>query len=186
MPTRVRTWLPPAIGALVFVLVLVAAATVVGDWALRTAAMSALVARIEVSEQAMGDAQQAVVDALADFQATGDQSALDTALRAAASSGLAEVTAAGTEVEALALPPWQLDLVNARIAYLAHNRAWRDYLAAAARDPAVLGEPADDVTRTWLQAEPRVRAAVPMPDLLDLAGRVSAIFVDEAPGPGSA
>jgi hypothetical protein len=185
VPTPVRTWLPPALGALAFVLVLVASATVAGNWALRTVAMSALVERIEVSEQAMGTAQQAVVDALADFESTGDATALDSALREAASSGLAGVTAAGAEVETLAVPPWQRDLVEARTAYLAHNRAWRDYLAAAAADPTVLGDPPEDIARTWLQAEPLVRAAVPMPDLLDLADRVSAIFADEAPGADS-
>lgn len=177
-----RTWLPPAIGAAVFVLVLVASAAFVGDWALRTTAMSALVDRIEASEQAMTEAKEAVDSALAGFDATGDRAALDTALRTAASTGLADVTEAGAEVAALTLPPWHVDLGNARSAYLAHNRAWQDYLAAASENPAVLGEPAQDINRTWLQAEPLVRAAVPVPDPLDLGARVAAIFVDDESG----
>jgi hypothetical protein len=188
VPTTLRSWLPPALGAAVFVLVLVAAGTLMGDWALRAASMSALVDRIEASEQAMSDTQTAVTDALASFEETGDRTALDEALRVAAAQGRDEVASAGREVERLLLAPWQRDVVEARSAYLAHNRAWEAYLAAASTDPVVLGEPAADIERTWVAAEPLLRAAVPMPDPLGLAERVDAVFAEdpEDQDPGTA
>lgn len=187
MPPTLRRWLPPALGAAVFLLVLVAAGTVVGDWALRTASMSALVDRIEASEQAMSDTQTAVTDALASFEETGDRTALDEALREAAAQGRDGVAEAGADVASLPLAPWQRDLVDARSAYLAHNRAWQVYLGAASDDPAVFGEPAADIESTWVAAEPLLREAVPVPDPLDLAARVDGVFAEDPDerGPGT-
>ena len=66
-------------------------------------------------------------------------------------------------------------------AYLAHNQAWQDYLAAAAEDPRQFAVTHDDINATWASAETVVRGAVPQPDLFDLDGRVDAIFADDPP-----
>lgn len=188
VPSTLRSWLPPALGAAVFLLVLVAAGTVTGDWALRTASTAALVDRIEASEQAMSDAKTAFTEALTAYEETGDRTALDEALRAVAADGREGVADAARDVERVLLPPWHRDLVDARAAYLAHNRAWQAYLAAATTDPAVLGRPDADIERTWVAVEPLLREAVPVPDPLGLTERVDAIFADDPEGqdPGTA
>ncbi|MHB1067505.1 MAG: hypothetical protein ACYC2Z_08800 [Candidatus Nanopelagicales bacterium] len=177
-------WLPPALGAVVFLAVLVAGGLVAADWVKRGTEMRALVAQIEVSEAAMGDAQDAVREAFAPYEGTGaltdaDRQALDAALSAVARDGLAGVAQGAELVGSVAALPWHRDIVAAQAAYLAHNQAWQDYLAAAAEDPAQFAITQDDVNSTWESAEPVVRRAVPQPDLFALGDRVDAIFADE-------
>lgn len=81
--------------------------------------MRALVAQIEVSEQAMGDTQQAVQDAIAQVAPTGsptaeDQAELDRLLMAAAANGLLEVTRGGDLVASVQTLPWHADVRQAR------------------------------------------------------------------------
>ncbi|MDP1877894.1 MAG: hypothetical protein Q8M17_10100 [Actinomycetota bacterium] len=177
-------WLPPALGAAVFLAVLISGALVTADWVKRGTEMRALVAQIEVSEAAMGQAQDAVREAFAPYEGTGalteaDRQALDAALSAVARDGLAGVTRGGDLVASVAALPWHRDIEAARAAYLAHNRAWQGYLSAAAEDPAEFAVTHDDVNSTWESAEPVVRGAVPQPDLFGLGERVDAIFADE-------
>ena len=64
----------------------------------------------------------------------------------------------------------------AQDAYLAHNRAWQEYLARAAQDPAQFGVDDTEVNDTFEAAEAPVRAALPPYALFDLVTRVDVIF----------
>jgi len=115
MTSRTRSWLPPVIGAVVFIAVLLGAGMIAGDWVKRNTEMRALVAQIEVSEQAMEDTQLAVHDALTGFEGKAplsedNEAALDELLKDAASKGLREVTAAGALVNSVRVLPWHGDI----------------------------------------------------------------------------
>lgn len=185
MNSRLPRWLPPVIGAAVFVAVLLGAGLLSADWAKRSTEMRSLVAQIEVSEQAMGDTQQAVQDAIAQVAPTGpptaeDQAELDRLLMAAAANGLLEVTRGGDLVASVQTLPWHADVREAQEAYLAHNRAWQAYLAAAAEDPAQFAMTQDDVNSTFAAAEAPLRNAVPMPDAFGIVDRLDEIFAPPA------
>lgn len=181
MSSRTPRWLPPVIGAVTFVAVLLGAGLVAGDWVKRNTEMRALVAQIEVSEQAMSDTQQAVKDAVDGFASKAplspeNQAALDELLKDAAASGLRGVTRAGELISSVKAMPWHEDILDAQRAYLAHNKAWQEYLAAAAQDPAEFGLTHDDVNSTFAAAEAPLRAAVPVPDAFGLRADLDQIF----------
>jgi hypothetical protein len=81
--------------------------------------------------------------------------------------------------------PWHASIREARDAYLDHNRAWQTYLTAATDDPAEFVTPQPEVNQTFADAEPVLRAAVPVPALFDLAARVDAVFADLADEPAT-
>ena len=185
MNSRTPRWLPPVIGAVAFVAVLLGAGLIAGDWVKRNTEMRALVTQVEVSEQAMEDTQQAVQDAFSGFEAKAplseeNRAALDELLRDAASAGLRKVTSAGDLVASVRPLPWHTDILEAQRAYLAHNQAWQDYLAAAAQDPAEFGLTHDDVNSTFAAAERPMREALPSPDAFGLLAHLDRIF---APSP---
>lgn len=184
---RIPRWLPPVIGAVAFVAVLLGAGAVAGDWVKRSTEMRSLIAQIEVSEQAMEQTQQAIADAFAGFQSKAplsrdNRAALDELLKDAASAGLRDVTHAGELVASVQAMPWHADVLDARRAYLAHNHAWQVYLAAVAKDPSALGVKDDEVNSTFALTEAPLREAVPAPDLFDLLPALDRIF---APPPAA-
>lgn len=177
-------WLPPVIGAVTFVAVLMGAGLLAGDWVKRNTEARALITQIEVSEQAMSDTQDAVRDALDGFSGKAplspeNQEALDELLKDAASAGLREVTHAGELIASVKAMPWHEDVLDAQRAYLAHNKAWQSYLAAAAEDPSEFGIAHDDVNSTFAAAEEPLRQAVPVPDAFGLMDDIDTIYAPE-------
>lgn len=180
-PPRRRRWVPFVIGGIAFVLVLVGVGLVVGDWAARSVEMKALVTQIEVSEHAMEETQAGVKAAVDEFRSQdpnddANRTTLDDALMAAAAAGLEGVTNGGQKVAAVRVLPWHTGIKQAQDAYLAHNKAWQDYLAQAAKDPGAFGTEQEQVNSTFADAEQPIRGAVPSPDLFRLKARVDTIF----------
>lgn len=179
-PSVARRWIPLGIGLLAFLIALGAGLLVTVDWGVRNAEMRRLVTAVEASEAAMGDTQAAVADAFDAFDASdGGQAAkmeLDSTLTAAADEGRRQIAAAAGPIAAVRVLPWHHDLAKARDAYLAHNRAWQDYLARATDDPAEFDAEQTEVNDTFMAVEPLMRAALPDPPLFDLGRRVDAIF----------
>jgi len=169
------TW---AASVAAFVLVLlgtVSAGAAVGDWYLQNQEMGRLLNAVEASESAMGQTSQAVFDA---FGQNLDAPALVPALTDIALDGQSRVSIAGDGVAAVRVLPWHRRVIAARDAYLAHNRAWQDYLARAAVDPIAFSEPQPDVDSTFMASEPLMLAALPRPALPLLADRVQAIYLE--------
>lgn len=180
-----RRWAPIVAGAVTFVLVLVVAGALVGDWMERNLEMRALITQIEVSETAMEDTQTAITKAIDDFQAKtnpsdADRTALQDALKAAAASGHDAVASAGELVQGVRILRWHTNIEAAQRAYLAHNHAWQDYLAKASTDINEFSKPQTQVNATFAASEAPMRAAVPRPDLFRLHERVDVIY---APAP---
>ncbi len=187
--TGTRRWLPPLLGLLTFVVVLVAGGVVATDWQVRGAEMRSLIAAVEASEAAMISTQAAVGEVFGEYRGqqglSEEQVAeIDAGLTKAAQDGLVGVTQGGVLVSSVLVLPWHADIREAQEAYLAHNRAWQAYLAAAIEDPAQFGADQPEVSRTFDEAEAPLRAAVPVPDLWDLAERIDVIYadVDESDG----
>ena len=178
---RPRRWVPYAAGALAFLVTLVVLGGIVGDWAARNYEMRTLVTRIEASEATMGDLQANVEEILARYQGQGEltdenRAALDAELAAAAAEGRDAIGAAGDGVAGVRWLAWHRDVSQAQEAYLAHNRAWRNYLDQAAKDPAEFAAPQDAVNQTFEAAEAPIRAALPVPALFDLLSRIDSVF----------
>ena len=178
---RMRGWVPPLIGLATFLVVLVGFGAIIGDAVARNAEMRALVTAIERSEAAMGDTQENVRGILEAYSgrtplSEQDQAELDAALQAAASQGRDAIAAAGEQVGAVQWLVWHRDVGQAQDAYLAHNRAWQEYLDRASGDPAEFARSQDDVNSTFVDAEAEVRAAIPLIALFDLRDRIDVIF----------
>lgn len=187
---RPRRWLPVVAGVVTFLLVLVTVGVVVGDAFARNIELRSLVARVEASESAMGALQDDVREILGEYEGRSplsdeDRAELDERLMAAAAAGRDAIAAAGQDVEALRWLAWHREIGAAQDAYLAHNRAWVDYLGRAAEDPAEIGRPQDDVNTTFEAAEGYFRTAVPTLALFDLRDRVDAIFAPPPAEDGS-
>lgn len=187
---RPRRWLPVIAGAVTFLLVLVTAGVLVGDAFTRNVEMRSLVTRVEASEAAMGELQDEVREIFAEYEGRAplgdeDRAALDERLKAAAASGRDAIAEAGRDVEAMRWLAWHREVGAAQDAYLAHNRAWRDYLGRAAEDPAEFGRPQDDVNTTFEVAEGYFRTALPRMALFDLDDRIDAIFAPPPAADGS-
>jgi len=185
---KARPWLPIVAGAVTFLVVLVGVGIVGGDWVSRNLEMRQLVTQIEVSEQAMATTQVDVADAIQAFQAQtsptdADRTTLDTALKAAATKGLAGVTNGGDLVTSVKVVPWHKDIKAAQDAYLAHNHAWQDYLGRASKDAAEFTKTQEVVNTTFAKAEQPMRAAVPRPDLFKLGLRVNVIYAADPTSP---
>jgi hypothetical protein len=187
---RPRRWAPVVAGVVTFFLVLVVAGAMVGDWAARNIEMRALISQVEVSEKAMGDTQKELRTVIDAFQSNtnptdADKAAFQDKLKQAAVTGLAGVTHGGERVQSVKVLSWHNDIKAAQKAYLAHNRAWQDYLAKASKDANEFANKQDAVNETFAAAEGPMRAAVPRPDLFKLAPRVDVIYApSEDSGPG--
>ncbi len=185
-----RRWVPYVAGAVAFLIVLVGLGLVVGDWAARNIEMRALITQVESSEAAMGDLQSNVQSIFAEYEGTSplspeDRAALEAKLKAAAAEGRDAIAKAGDGVAGVRWLAWHRDVRDAQDAYLAHNRAWQEYLGRAAEDPAEFGRPQDAVNDTFMAAEDPVRSALPAPVMFDLLQRVDVIFAPpESSGPG--
>jgi hypothetical protein len=179
-----RWWAPIVAAVLVFFVTFAAVGLVAGDWVSRTLEDRTLITQIESSEQAMTTTQDAVEAAIADFQGKtsptqDDQTALTDALMAAAATGHDAVAASGDQIAAVKVLPWHKDILAAQKAYLAHNKAWQDYLGAASADAQEFGKSHDEVNSTFAAAEKPLRAAVPKPDALKLADRIDTIYAPQ-------
>jgi hypothetical protein len=187
---RPKRWLPVVAGVVTFVIVLVGLGMIVGDVVARNLEMRSLVTRVEASESAMGALQDRVRTILTDYEdraplSDEDQAALDEELMAAAVDGRAAIAAAGDGVAAVRWLAWHREIGAAQDAYLAHNRAWQDYLARAADDPAEFVRPQDDVNSTFDAAQDPIRAALPALALFDLRSRIDVIFAPPPSEDGS-
>jgi hypothetical protein len=157
-----------------------ASAALVGDWAARNYETTRLLAAIEVSEGQMAKAQDAILAVdIPDDPAPDVAQDIDEQLRETAAAGRRGVAEAGVVAGRISFLPWHADLVSAQAAYLAHNRAWEDYLAAGAEDPQSLFAGGNQIDPTWRRAEFEVREAVPPLPWPGLSDRVEAIFTDE-------
>ena len=178
---RMRGWIPPLIGLATFLVVLVGLGAIIGVAVARNAEMRALVSAIERSEAAMGDTQVNVRGILEAYSgrtplSEQDQAELDASLQAAAAQGRDAIAAAGKQVGAVQWLVWHRDVGQAQDAYLAHNRAWQEYLDRASEDPAEFARSQDDVNSTFVDAEAEVRSAIPLIALFDLRERIDVIF----------
>ena len=178
---RHRVWIPVVIGLLAFFVVLIGAGLVAADWAERNLEMRALVTKIEASEAAMTEVQDAISAMAVHFDPNtpltdAERAAVDEELKAIAAKGVEGVSDGGDLVAAVRILPWHRDIIAARTAYLAHNQAWQDYLSAASKDPGELAKPQDKVNSTFEAAEKPIRDAVPTPPLFELRQRIDVIF----------
>jgi hypothetical protein len=178
---KARRWAPVVAGAITFVLTLVVVGSLVGDWAVRNVEMRQLISQIEVSEQAMAGTQVGIANAVGEFRdkeqpTAADQAALEAALKAAAANGLVGVINGGGLVEGVRVLPWHTGITDAQRAYLAHNKAWQDYLTKASTDVAEFSKEQVAINETFAAAEAPMRGAVPSPDLFELGLRVNVIY----------
>lgn len=162
-------------------LIALASLALMGDWAARNIEMIRMLNAIEASEQQMKVAQGAILSQVPDNPRDAELED-DKALKAAAAAGRDEVAAAGEQAKKLSFLPWHGELIAAQGAYLAHNQAWVDYLAAGAADPSTMFDGQDDIEPTWREAEVRVEAAVPILPWPRINYRVNEIFTDESAG----
>lgn len=191
-PRRRRTpgWVAVLTGVLAFVLILAAGGAVVGDWFVRNAQMATLVTAVEASERAMTDVQARTDAAFKEYSAiakptTQDKLDLNGKLSDIAAEGAGTVTRAGDRVAAVSILPWETRIIAARDAYLVHNKAWQEYLAAAALHPIEFTKDQPAINDSWGAVEPAMRAALPDPALFDLKQRLDAIFAQPAPDQSS-
>jgi hypothetical protein len=187
---RPKRWLPVVAGVVTFIVVLVGLGMVMGDVVARNIEMRSLITRVEASESAMGALQENVRTILTEYEGRAplsdeDQAALDEELKAAAVAGREAIAAAGDDVAAVRWLAWHRDIGDAQDAYLAHNRAWQEYLGRAVDDPAEFVRPQDDVNSTFDAAQGPVRAALPALALFDLRDRIDVIFAPPPSDDGS-
>lgn len=180
-------WLGPVLGAAVFLLLAVPGFALVADWSLRNAEMNALVSRVEVSEDAMGNVEGQLDATFQDYASLGqltpdERSQLNADSQGIAQDGHDAIQQAGDGVAGVVVLPWHTAIVAAKKAYVRHNLAWQDYLAKAAQDPQELTRTQTEVNDSFAAAEPAMKHAVPIPSLYHLKERVLAIF---APPPAS-
>jgi len=162
-------------------LIALASLALMADWTARNVEMVRMLNAIEASENQMKVAQDAILSQVPDDPRDADL-ADDKQLKAAAAAGRDEVAAAGEAARGLSFFPWHSELIAAQGAYLAHNQAWVDYLAAGAADPRTMFDDQDDIEPTWREAEVLVEAAVPLLPWPRINYRVNEIFTDETPG----
>jgi hypothetical protein len=183
---RTPKWLAPLLGGLVFILAFVSGGLIAADWGVRNFEMRNLVTAVEASEQAMKQTQDRVREAFAPFDIGGpltpeETSLLRDQLTVIAGDGKVAIEQAGVVVAEVDAQPWHRAIREAQLAYLVHNQAWVDYLAAASKDPVEFVNPQPLVNETFVLAEPIMKRAVPQPALFDLDQRVAQIFIEGAP-----
>lgn len=162
-------------------LIVLASLALMGDWVARNVEMVRMLNAIEASEQQMKVAQDAILSQVPDDPRDANLED-DKDLKAAAAAGRDEVAAAGEAAGKLAFLPWHSELIAAQGAYLAHNQAWVDYLAAGSADPRTMFDDQDDIEPTWREAEVRVESAIPLLPWPRITYRVDEIFTDESSG----
>ena len=89
-----RRWVPWAAGAVAFTLTILAGIVVFADAVWRNVEMQNLLERVEASEQAMQDLQDATAAAFEDHSGEGQQQKLDAELRGLAADAERDIAAA--------------------------------------------------------------------------------------------
>jgi hypothetical protein len=171
-----RPWVPVLAGVLAFVITLFAGSIVAADWFWRSVEMDALLDRVEASETVMGQLQDDAAQAFEDHGGGADPVKLESTLKALAADARVEIAEAGSSVAELPIAVWHTDIEAARDAYLAHNRAWQDYMQRASNSAEEFVLPQDSVNTTFFDAQAPFVGAVPLPDVSNLLDRVAVIF----------
>ena len=96
-----RPWVPWAAGAVAFTLTMLAGMVVFADAVWRNVEMQNFLERVEASEQAMQDLQEATAAAFEDHSGEGQQQKLDAELRSLAADAERDIAAAGADVSDL-------------------------------------------------------------------------------------
>lgn len=184
-PERARRGLPAwvvwvlGIGGLV--LITGGFVAVGAELTLRTVEADSLVRAVETSESAMKSTQDEFAEVLASYDTAdlsdAEREKLLAELEDVAARGQESIAAAGEGVAAVQVMPWHANVRAAQEAYLAHNGAWADYMAAASGDPGEWFEPQPAVNDTFAQAKEPLVAAVPLFDLMSTLPRIELIYV---------
>ncbi|MDA3022926.1 MAG: hypothetical protein O2943_09825 [Actinomycetota bacterium] len=181
-------WLPYALGAATFLVVLGTFGLIAGDWFVRNIETRTLVIAIENSESTMSQTQDSVSEAFDAFggldnPVAADREALVTELANVAGYAQLSIADAGDQVASVLVMPWHTNILEAQDAYVTHNLAWQSYMERAAKDPIEFTETQADVNDTFVAVEPALTDAIPQPALFDLVNRVAQIFIDGYPDP---
>lgn len=175
------SWLVWTVGIAALVLLTAANLVVAGELAVRSVEADNLVRAVEQSESAMKATQAEFDEVLSAYDTdtlTDEQrEQLRAELSDVAVQGEAAIAATGEGVAEVQILPWHAQLLDAREAYLAHNQAWVDYMAAAAEDPAEWFRPQPAVNDTFADAKLPLVEAVPLFDPLDTLQRIELIYV---------
>lgn len=180
-PAKRRRWIPWVAGGGAFLLTLIVGGAVVADWAWRNAQMTELLDRVQASEDAMGQLQDAVTEVIEEHRTGEDPTKLDSQLRELAAEAETNIADAGAEVAALPIAIWHADIDRARDVYLLHNQAWVEYMARSSQDAQEFFAPQPLVNQTFIDALPVFELAVPLPDPSGLMERVREMFSMPAP-----
>ena len=181
-PSRgLPSWLVWTVGIAALVLLTAANMVVGGELALRSVEADNLVRAVEQSETAMKTTQADFDEVLSTYDTENltdeEREQLRAELADVAARGEAAIALAGEGVAAVQIMPWHVQLLDARTAYLAHNQAWVDYMAAAAEDPGEWFRPQPAVNETFADAKLPLVGAVPLFDPLDTLSRIEVIYV---------
>jgi hypothetical protein len=174
-------WVAWTIGAVALIAITLANVVVAGELALRSFEADNLVRAVEQSETAMKTTQADFSDVMSRYDTqdlTDDErEQLRADLSDVAERGQAAIALEGDRVGLVEIVPWHSELLAAQEAYLAHNRAWVDYMAAAAEDPAEWFRPQPEVNSTFAEAKLPLVEAVPLLDPLRTLQRIELIYV---------
>ncbi len=181
-PSRgLPSWLVWTVGIAALVLLTAANMVVGGELALRSVEADNLVRAVEQSETAMKTTQADFDEVLSTYDTENltdeEREQLRAELADVAARGEAAIALAGEGVAAVQIMPWHVQLLDARTAYLAHNQAWVDYMAAAAEDPGEWFRPQPAVNETFADAKLPLVEAVPLFDPLGALSRIEVIYV---------
>ena len=184
----VPPWLVWTIGLAALVMITAANLVVAGELTVRSIEADELVRAVEQSETAMKTTQADFADVMAGYDTenlTDEQrDQLRAELSDVAERGEAAIALEGDRVGLVEILPWHTQLLQAQEAYLAHNRAWVDYMAAAAEDPAEWFRPQPAVNETFADAKVPLVEAVPLFDPLRTLPRIELIYVTGSEGAG--
>lgn len=189
-PSRgVPAWVAWTLGLVALALITLANLAVAGELALRSAEADNLVSAVEQSETAMKTTQAEFDEALSAYDTENltdeEREQLSKDLADVAARGVAAIAIAGEGVAEVQIMPWHTNVLDAREAYLAHNQAWVDYMAAAAEDPAEWFRPQPAVNDTFADAKLPLVEAVPFFDFLQTLPRIELIYVSGSGDSGS-
>jgi hypothetical protein len=176
----VPTWVVWTVGIAALVLLTAANVAVAAELGIRSAEADNLVSTVEQSEAAMKATQAEFDEVLSAYDTENltdeEREQLRAELSDVAERGGVAIADAGGFVAGLLIMPWHTQLLDAQEAYLAHNQAWVDYMAAAAEDPAEWFRPQPVVNDTFAEAKDPLIAAVPLFDPLGTLERIELIY----------
>jgi len=189
-PSRgVPAWVAWTLGLVALVLITLANVVVAGELALRSLEADNLVSAVEQSEMAMMATQAEFDEVLSAYDTENltdeEREQLSAELSDVAERGGVAIADAGGFVAGLLIMPWHTQLLDAQDAYLAHNQAWVNYMAAAAEDPAEWFRPQPAVNDTFADAKLPLVEAVPFFDFLQSLPRIELIYVSGSGDSGS-